>query len=72
MSYVPYLRDNGAIDVLPTFPGTPLGLRAEFTLKDATISIQLRNVLGLPYTTVPGLLMPGALTVYGVRWSFWN
>ncbi len=72
VSYVPYLRDNGAIDVLPTFPGTPLGLRAEFTLKDATISIQLRNVLGLPYTTVPGLLMPGALTVYGVRWSFWN
>ncbi len=68
----PLLNAAGQVVVLPTFGGTPLGLRAEFTLKDATITAQLRNVLGLPYSTVPGLLMPGALTVYGVRWSFWN
>jgi hypothetical protein len=69
---VPVLTTSGDVATLPTFGGTPLGLRAEFTLKDATISVQLRNVLNLPYSTVPGLLMPGPLTVYGVRWSFWN
>jgi len=68
----PALGSNGQVIVLPTFGGTPLGLRAEFTLKDATITAQVRNLLNLPYSTVPGLLMPGPLTVYGIRWSFWN
>ena len=45
---------------------------SEFTLKDATISVQVRNLVNQPYTTFPGLLMPGTLAVYGVRWTFWN
>ena len=71
-SFVPYLKDSVTVGRLPTFPATPIGIRAEFTLKDATISVQLRNLLNTPYSTVPGLLMPGPLTVYGVRWTFWN
>ena len=71
-AFVPKLKANGGLAALPTFPATPVGLRAEFSLKDATISVQLRNLLNVPYTTVPGLLMPGPLTVYGVRWTFWN
>lgn len=71
-SYVPFLKDSVTLGKLPTFPATPIGIRAEFTLKDATISVQLRNLLNTPYSTVPGLLMPGPLTIYGVRWSFWN
>ena len=71
-AFVPYLETDGTVSVLPTFPTTPLGLRAEFTLRDATISVQVRNLLAQRYSTVPGLLMPGALTIYGVRWSFWN
>ena len=71
-AFVPIFNANGGINALPTFPATPLGVRAEFTLKDATISVQLRNIVDAPYTTVPGLLMPGPLTVYGVRWTFWN
>lgn len=71
-SFVPALGANGTVIRLPTFPATPVGLRAEFTLKDATISAQVRNFLNVPYTTVPGLLMPGPLTIYGVRWTFWN
>lgn len=71
-SAVPILDTGNKVVALPTFGGTPLGLRAEFTLKDATITAQLRNVLDLPYSTVPGLLMPGPLTVYGIRWRFWN
>ena len=72
VSYVPTLGRNGTMIRLPTFPATPLGLRIEFTLKDATLSAQVRNILNVPYTTVPGLLMPGPLTIYGVRWTFWN
>lgn len=72
-SLVPKLRDStGALLALPTYAAAPLGLRAEFTLRDATVFVHARNILGTPYTTVPGLLMPAALTVYGVRWSFWN
>lgn len=68
----PLLQADGGLLQLPTFPATPVGLRAEFHLKDATISIQVRNLLNVQYTTVPGLLMPGPLTIYGVRWTFWN
>ena len=72
VSFVPFRKPNGTIVSLPTFPATPVGVRAEFTLKDAAISVQVRNALNVPYTTVPGLLMPGPITVYGVRWTFWN
>lgn len=71
-AFVPVLKTNGDVAAVPTFPATPLAMRAEFTLKDATISVQLRNILNAQYTTVPGLLMPGPLTLYGVRWTFWN
>ena len=69
---VPSYNSSGDLTPIPTFPATPLGIRAEFTLKDATISFQMRNLMNVPYTTVPGLLMPGPLAVYGVRWTFWN
>jgi hypothetical protein len=49
-----------------------MGLRLEMTIRDATISAQIRNIMNLRYSTVPGLLMPGALSTYGVRWTFWN
>ena len=68
----PLLQSDSTLSELPTFPATPVGLRAEFRIKDATISIQVRNLLNVQYTTVPGLLMPGPLTIYGVRWTFWN
>jgi hypothetical protein len=68
----PELQANGDVIELVTYVAPPLGIRAEFTIKDATLSFQLRNVLGAQYSTVPGLLMPRALTTYGVRWTFWN
>ena len=71
-TFVPALKADGGLNAIPTFPATPIGARAEFRLKDATISVQLRNLLNVPYSTVPGLLMPGPLTIYGVRWTFWN
>ncbi len=71
-SRIPVFLADGSVASVPTFPATPLGLRAEFSLKDATISVQIRNLVNQPYTSVPGMLMPGPLAVYGVRWTFWN
>ena len=71
-TFMPAFNDNDDVVANPTFPVTPLGLRAEFNIKDATLSVQVRNLLNQRYSTVPGLLMPGTLTIYGVRWSFWN
>ncbi len=51
---------------------TTVGLVAEIRIRDAIISWQLRNLTNQSYTTVPGLLMPTAQNIYGVRWTFRN
>jgi hypothetical protein len=71
-AFFPFALRNGRINTLTTFAATPIALRAELAIQDATISVQIRNTQNAPYTTVPGLLMPGPLTIYGVRWTFWN
>lgn len=71
-AFFPLIDDDGQVIAVSSAAATPLGLRLEFTLRDATISAQVRNLMNQRYSTVPGLLMPGALTIYGVRWSFWN
>jgi hypothetical protein len=71
-AFFPFALSNGRINTLTTFAATPIALRAELAIQDATISVQIRNTQNAPYTTVPGLLMPGPLTIYGVRWTFWN
>ena len=71
-TFFPLYRNDGSLVPVPSFPATPLGLRLELTIRDATISAQVRNLMNQRYSTVPGLLMPGALTIYGVRWSFSN
>jgi hypothetical protein len=68
----PVLGSSASLSTASSFAATPMGLRLEFTIRDATIAAQVRNIANLRYSTVPGLLMPGALTTYGVRWSFWN
>ena len=44
----------------------------EFRIVNAVLSYQFRNLLGTPYQTVPGYLMPRQTQFYGVRWEFWN
>ena len=44
----------------------------EFRILRAVISYQQRNILGYPYSVIPGFDMPRVLAVYGVRWDFWN
>jgi hypothetical protein len=44
----------------------------EIRIASAVISWQYRNATGTPYETYPGYLMPRLVSVYGVRWEFWN
>jgi len=44
----------------------------EIRIKTATIMWQFRNLLGLPYQTIPGYSMPSRINLYGVRWNFFN
>ncbi len=64
----------------PTESGIPqIGTNAEvfsslleIRVLSGTLSWQFRNLLGYPYTLVPGYLMPRQTSVYGIRWTFWN
>jgi hypothetical protein len=44
----------------------------EIKIMRAVLSYQQRNILGYLYQVVPGFEMPRVLTIYGVRWDFWN
>jgi hypothetical protein len=56
--------------------GTPtaktLSALLEIRILRAVISYQQRNILGYPYSVIPGFDMPRVLAIYGVRWDFWN
>ncbi|GAC1694072.1 MAG: hypothetical protein NVS9B3_12320 [Gemmatimonadaceae bacterium] len=57
-------RGTGASRVLSTL--------LEVRIVSATLSWQYRNILGEPYQYVPGYFLPRQLSIYGVRWDFWN
>lgn len=65
--------------IFPT-SGNPIGVGSERTINAlieirilrAVITYQERNILARQYAVVPGFLMPRALSIYGVRWEFWN
>lgn len=44
----------------------------EIRIQSATIFYQYRNMTGRAYEQIPGLTMPPAVQMYGVRWEFWN
>ena len=58
-------------DVLTPTAKTLSGL-LEIRILRAVISYQQRNILGYPYSVIPGFDMPRVLAIYGVRWDFWN
>ncbi len=44
----------------------------EIRIQSASIFYQYRNLTGRAYEQLPGLTMPPAVQIYGVRWEFWN
>ncbi|GAC1651293.1 MAG: hypothetical protein NVS4B3_11640 [Gemmatimonadaceae bacterium] len=55
-----------------TGPSSVLSSLVEIRIVSATLSWQYRNIVGFPYQFVPGYELPRQLSVYGVRWDFWN
>jgi hypothetical protein len=44
----------------------------ELRLQQGTLFYQYRNLTGGDYEQIPGITMPPAVQVYGIRWEFWN
>ena len=44
----------------------------QIRIQRASIFYQYRNLTGTAYEQIPGLTMPPALQMYGVRWEFFN
>ncbi|HEX2721692.1 MAG TPA: hypothetical protein VHM24_02140, partial [Gemmatimonadaceae bacterium] len=44
----------------------------EIRIMRGVATYQVRNILGDQYQIVPDFFMPRAISVYGLRWEFWN
>lgn len=44
----------------------------ELRLQRGTLFYQYRNLTGGDYEQIPGITMPPAVQLYGIRWEFWN
>jgi hypothetical protein len=53
-------------------PANVVTAQLEIRIQTGVVSYQLRNALNRQYELVPGLRMPGPVSYYGVRWTFWN
>lgn len=70
-TYFP-ITANGGTTVASVPDAKVYNFHIEFRILSAILSYQFRNLIGYPYQTVPGLLMPRQTQFYGVRWEFWN
>jgi hypothetical protein len=53
-------------------PSNVLTFQLEIRIQTGTLSYRFSNALNRAYETVPGMRMPGPVSYYGVRWTFWN
>jgi hypothetical protein len=44
----------------------------EIKISSAYVFYQVRNPVGVIYSTYPGYTMPRLVNMYGLRWQFWN
>ncbi len=70
---VPFFWTEGKTQIQRTTESSQLvtGL-LEIRIQSATIFYQYRNITGRAYEQIPGLTMPPAVQMYGMRWEFWN
>lgn len=61
--------DSGAL-VVPGF--RTITSLLEIRILNGVAFFEMRNMLGERYRTVPRFEMPRQMSVYGVRWDFWN
>lgn len=70
-TYFP-ITSNGSATIVSVPDSKVYNFQLEIRILSAILSYQFRNLIGYPYQTVPGLLMPRQTQFYGVRWEFWN
>ncbi|HEY4955866.1 MAG TPA: hypothetical protein VII02_13365, partial [Gemmatimonadaceae bacterium] len=44
----------------------------EIRMLHGVVSYQVRNMAGETYQVIPDFYMPRAVSIYGMRWEFWN
>jgi hypothetical protein len=49
-----------------------IGALLEIRIMRGVATYQVRNMLGYNYQIVPDFYMPRAISIYGLRWEFWN
>jgi hypothetical protein len=61
-----------ADSVRQTGPSTILSALVEIRILRGVATYQVRNMFGYQYQLVPDFYMPRAISLYGLRWEFWN
>ncbi len=65
-------RADETADIRTTVPANVLSGMMEIRIQRATLFYMYRNLTGGDYEQIPGLTMPPAVQMYGVRWEFFN
>ncbi len=74
-SEVPFfygLKTDKSADIRSTVPANVMNALMEIRIQRATLFYVYRNLTGGDYEQIPGLTMPPAVQMYGVRWEFFN
>jgi len=64
--------DASAVVVRTTLRAQVVTGVIEIRIQRATLFYQIRNLTGAVSEQIPGIALPQAVQVYGVRWEFWN
>ena len=66
------LKADQSADIRSTVQANVLSGLVEIRIQRATLFYVYRNLTGGDYEQIPGLTMPPAVQMYGVRWEFFN
>jgi len=64
--------EEEALDIRVTEKAQVATAHLEIRIQKATLFYQYRNLSGGQYEQIPGITMPPAVQMYGMRWEFWN
>lgn len=76
---IAYIHEYRSEVAFPTGTGARLtntsGIQSalvEIRILRGVASYQVRNMIGDGYQIIPDFFMPRAISIYGIRWEFWN
>ena len=76
---VAFVHEYRGSIVFPTSTGSRatnssgiMSAQLEIRILRGVATYQVRNMLGDQYQVIPDFYMPRAVSLYGIRWEFWN